>query len=267
MSKPRAPSPATGHSAASSANSTADRAIDILLLFNDDRPVWSAIDIASHFGMPRSTTYRYLNSLRARALIVEDERGGFRLGPRLFPLARVARKSTSVIQVAAPHLARLSEQFGELVVLHQRLGADLLTLDRVESRQNISIRSTRTHLLPWPATASAKLLLALTPDPERAALLARLTPVRFTARTLPDMPALEQALAEIRRTGLAFTDEERDEGVWGVAAPVYRRGEAQHCVAIAVPRFRVTPERLESFSSAVQAAGTAISEALGAVDF
>lgn len=263
MSKARTSTTATGNSA----NSTADRAIDILLLFTDDRPTWSASDIAAHFAMPRSTTYRYLNSLRAYALIVEDERGGFRLGPRIFPLARVARKSTSIIRIAAPHLATLGEQFGELAVLHQRVGPDLLTLDRVESRQSISIRATRSHLLPWPATASAKLLLAFAPEAERAELMGRLEPTRFTANTLPDLPALRAALEEIRISGIAYTNEERNEGVWGVAAPVFHRGDVRNCVAIAVPRFRVNDGNIASFATAVQNAATRIGEALGAVDF
>ena len=263
MSKTRTPATATGHSA----NSTADRAIDILLLFTDDRPTWSASEIAAHFAMPRSTTYRYLNSLRAYALIIEDERGGFRLGPRIFPLARVARKSTSILRIAAPHLATLGEQFGELVVLHQRVGPDLLTLDRVESRQSVSIRPTRSHLLPWPATASAKLLLAFAPEAERAELMDRLVPTRFTARTLPDLPALRAALEEVRANGIAFTDEERNEGVWGVAAPVIHGGDVRHCVAIAVPRFRVNEGNMASFASAVQNAAASIGNSLGEADF
>jgi len=55
--------------------------------------------------------------------------------------------------------------------------------------------------------------------------------------------------------------------VWGVAAPVFLRGEVQHCVAIAVPRFRVTEGNVASFATAVQNAAARIGEALGAVDF
>ena len=152
-------------------------------------------------------------------------------------------------------------------MLHQRVGPDLLTLDRVESRQSISIRATRSHLLPWPATASAKLLLAFAPEAERAELMGRLEPTRFTANTLPDLPALRAALEEIRISGIAYTNEERNEGVWGVAAPVFHRGDVRNCVAIAVPRFRVNDGNIASFATAVQNAATRIGEALGAVDF
>ena len=68
-----------------------ERAIDILMVFSEDKPVWSRGEIAEHFGMPRSTTYCYLTSLRSYALIVEDRHGGYRLAPRIFPLAAVAK--------------------------------------------------------------------------------------------------------------------------------------------------------------------------------
>jgi hypothetical protein len=73
--------------------------------------------------MPRSTAYRYINSLRSYALIEEDANGGFRLGPRIFPLARVAKASASVLTMAAPHLAELNRKFSESVTLLRTRGS------------------------------------------------------------------------------------------------------------------------------------------------
>lgn len=60
-----------------SANSTADRAIEILLAFDAAHPVWTPTALAQHLEMPRSTIYRYFNSLKHYGLIVEDRDGGF----------------------------------------------------------------------------------------------------------------------------------------------------------------------------------------------
>jgi len=258
-----------GRGAAGSANATADRAIDILLLFSEEQPVWTVNDVAVHFSMPRSTIYRYVSSLRGYALIIEDARGGggYRLGPRVFALARVARSNTSVIRIAAPHLASLSERYGELVVLNQRVGHEMITLDRIESRHRVAISYTRSQLLPWPATGSAKLLLAFAPEPERTPLMKLLKPQRYTHKTLATRAAMLKELERIRREGYALTDEERDEGVWGVAAPISLRAEVQHCIAIAVPRFRITAKKLPGVITATTAAAAAITHALAAVDF
>lgn len=244
------------------ANSTADRAIDILLLFTEDHPVWSASDIAAHFGMPRSTTYRYLNSLRAYALVVEDEKSGFRLGPRIFPLARVAKAHMGVVQLAAPTLREIAARFGELVVLHERVEHDIIALDRIESPQRVSLNSTRSHLLPWPATASAKLLLACAPPAERAALRRMLHPVRYTTHTIMGKAELKAELDRIATRGYALTEEERDEGVWGVAAPILENGAARYCIAIAAPRFRLDGARIQAMIEAVCAGARAVTAAL-----
>jgi len=249
------------------ANSTADRAIDILLLFTDDHPVWSAADIAAHFGMPRSTTYRYLNSLRSYALIVEDETVGFRLGPRVFPLARVAKSHMSVIRIAQPELVKLAATFGELVVLHQRVGYDIVALDRIESPHRVSLSSTRSHLLPWPATSSAKVLLAFAPQAERDELLRMLHPVKYTPHTLTTKAALKSDLDRIRSQGYGTTEEERDEGVWGAAAPVFERGEARYCLAVAAPRFRLTRDKMADMVRDVRVAAENITAMIAAVEF
>src|SRR6266700_3927368 len=98
----------------STANSTADRAIEILAVFTETRPIWTVQELAAKFDMPRSTTYRYLNSLRSYGLVADDENGGLRLGARIVALARVAKSSASVVSAASPSLKALSDKFGEV---------------------------------------------------------------------------------------------------------------------------------------------------------
>ncbi len=87
-------------------NSTADRAIDVLFLFDVHTPVLSAGDIAERLGMSRSTTYRYLQSLRTSNLLEEDAvRGGFRLGSRVFELARIAVRASACRRSRCPSCA------------------------------------------------------------------------------------------------------------------------------------------------------------------
>jgi DNA-binding IclR family transcriptional regulator len=249
------------------ANATAMRAIDILVLFSEESPCWSASEIALHFGMPKSTVYRYLNSLRSYALIEEDGRSSFRLGPRIFPLARTAKSGMSIVRIATPHLRALADAFGEMVVLQQRIGYDIVAVERIMSPQRVSLAYTRSHLLPWPATGSAKLLLALAPSVERDALMRMLQPMSYTGRTLETKSALRDALERIRKKGFAITDEERDEGVWGVAAPVREPTQVQYAVAIAAPKFRMTSAKISSVIDSVRHTAESIAKDLAATEF
>lgn len=249
------------------ANSTADRAIDILLLFSEERPVWTAVEIAAHFDMPRSTTYRYINSLRSYALIVGDESGGYRLGPKIFPLARVAKASTSILAIAAPHLTALNEKFGESVTLYERVGYEMLALDRFESRHRVRITYARGQLLPWPAAASAKVLLAHADRADQEAMFRLMEPVRYTRKTITGLKALRRVLNKIRNDGYAYSDQERDEGVRGIAAPIASGGEARYCVTMSGPSFRLTDEKIPEMVSGVRTTASKISEALRATEY
>jgi DNA-binding IclR family transcriptional regulator len=249
------------------ANSTAERAIDILLLFNDDKPFWTASEIAAHFGMPKSTVYRYVNSLRSYALIDEDGQGSFRLGARIFPLARTAKAGLPIARVAMPYLKEVSERFGEMIVLQQRIGYEIFPLERLQAPQRVTLASTRSHLLPWPATSSAKTLLAFAEPEEQEELLRMLHPTVYTSKTLQSKAALRVALEQIRRIGHATTDEERDEGVWGVSAPVFERGRAVYAIAVAAPKFRISAQKAKAITESVVAAGAAITQGLKDIDF
>lgn len=249
------------------ANSTADRAIDILLVFSEERPVWSAAEIAAHFAMPRSTTYRYINSLRSYALIVEDESGGFHLGPKIFPLARVAKASTSILSVAVPELRKLNDRYGEAVSLYQRVGDKLISVEHIESRHPVRITFPRADMLPWPATASAKVLLAFANRADQEAIFRLIEPVRYTRRTITSRVALRKVLEKIRRDGYAFSDEEREEGVRAIAVPIFVRGEAQYNVTLSGLSFRLTNERLPAIISSVRATASGISDAIASNDY
>ena len=262
FSSPDVPATRTSKAPASLANATADRAIEILLLFTEQAPVWTAPEIAAHFDMPRSTTYRYLGSLRSHALIMQDSRGSYTLGPRLLQMAQVARAVNPVVTVALPHMRALVERFKENVVLSERIGSEIIGLERLQSPHQIVLKSSRTHLLPWPATGSAKVFLACAPEPERSQMLAALTPTAYTGHTVSDLPALEQHLAQVQAQGYAESDEERDEGVWGASVPVWSQGLCRYALSLVGPKFRVSPELRAEMIKALVQAGQAISKEL-----
>ena len=252
---------------AGAANSTADRAIDILMAFSEDKPVWSTAEIAEHFSMPRSTTYRYLNSLRSYALIVEDRNGGYRLGPRIFPLARVAKAGTTIIAIAMPHLLELNRKLGEAVTLYERVGHQSIPLDRLESRHSVKMIYSRGQILPWPGAASSKVLLAHAPPDEQEAILRMLVPVRYTATTIRTPKLLRAVLKKIAADGYTYSDQEREEGVRAIAAPIFSCGEGRYCVTMSGPMFRFTSEKLPAMISMVRTAAQRITDDLRATEY
>jgi DNA-binding IclR family transcriptional regulator len=252
---------------ATGANSTADKALDILLLFSLERPLWTMQEIADHFDMPRTTTYRYIASLKTRALLVENNSGSWHLGPMLFPLARAAKASYSILSVAAPFLQQLNDVFGEAVTLYERRGLESIALERLETHHRVKLLYSRGHMLPWPGAASAKVLLAFAPAPIQEELFAQMTPTRYTPQTITSMKELKSTIRKIVQDGYAYSDQERDEGIRAIAAPIFERSDARYCVTTSGPSFRMTDDKLPKMIRTVRETAAAISSELKKLDY
>jgi IclR family pca regulon transcriptional regulator len=78
--------------------------------------------------------------------------------------------------------------------------------------------------LPAHATSMGKVLLAHVSDTELDAFFAG-APLRpLTKRTISDEEGLRRVLAEVRERGWALADQESEEGIRSVAAPIWTRG-------------------------------------------
>lgn len=226
-------------------------------MFDDQRLVLSANDVARHFGVARSTAYRYLQSLTSNGFLEESPASsGFRLGSRVLDLARLARKGIGLSDLARPVMRKLVDRTGAPVILTRRTGSTVICLEREEAGQLLRLSYERGEVLPINAGAAALALLAWAPDDELDALLAAPLP-RFTDATYTDVSKLRAHLTEIREQGYAVARGELDPDVLGIAAPV--RGDADRVVAaisIAALSYRVPDAKLGAYVTPVlEAAG------------
>jgi len=249
-------------------NSTADRALDILAMFSEDVPVVSGVEVAARLGVARSTGYRYLQSLVSNRYLEEAPGGGFRLGLRILELARLARRTYGLSEIAAPVLAELAAQVGETVLLTRRVGDLVVCLDRAESEvHRVRISYERGSTLPVNAGASAQVLLAWADPAEARSVLEGTRLERFTPATLTDVDALMKRLATIRADGHSTSRSELDHDVLGIAAPIRGGGGAVvAAVSVAAVASRVDSEKEREILERVLAAAELISERLMLVD-
>lgn len=243
-------------------NSTADRTLDILQLFTEENPILSGIEIATSLGVARSTGYRYLQTLVGSGF-VEDVRGGFRLGPRIFELARLTHVRADLSEISLPSMRTLGEQTGETVLLTRRSGNVVVCLERVEARRSIRLSYDRGHVFPINAGASAAVLLAWAPDADIDIALAAAPLQRFTPKTLTEPSLLKQRLAQIRDYGVAVSREDLDLDVVGVAAPVRDgTGTVRAAVSVAALASRLSVADTPDVVAQVRAAASEIGSRL-----
>lgn len=244
-------------------NSTADRALDILMLFSDDQLMISGQEVSDRLGVARSTAYRYLQSLVSAGFLEEQPRVGFRLGTRILELARLARRGFGISEVSLPVMAELTEKVGETVLLTRRYGTSVVCVERTSPDHPLRLSYERGHVLPPNAGAAALALLAWATDAEVEQVIESSGLPRFTSTTITDSAALRDRLAQIRHDGYALSVGELDNDILGIAAPVRGgRGQVVAALSVACLAQRVPEEARPGLAAEVVSAASLISERL-----
>lgn len=246
----------------SQSSSTAENVLDVLLLFEQNRSELTAGEISQLIGAPRSTTYRYIRTLRDKGFLERTGNDAFRLGPRLLQFARTAQRRQDVGAMALPHMEQLCRQTRETVLLTRLSGRSAVCVERVEAPQTIRISFDRGQLQPLHAGASSKILLAYVPQPQLEDYVQQ--PLeRFTDNTITDPDALKAQLRKIRRQGYCISESEVDAGATAVAVPILDgRQRLVAGLSTAGPTFRMDETVVARHVTLLQSAATAIQEQL-----
>ena len=235
----------------------ARRVLALMLAFSADRNTLTAREMAAATGIALPSVYRYITLLRETGLLAGDERGSYRLSARLIGLARAAEAAESLIDVADPVMRRLAAENQETVILVRLIGRSAVCVHRVESAQRLRISFEPGQPLPLHRGASARLLLSGLAPETRREYLAQL------AERDPEAAArLEIKIVEAAREGYATSEEEFEQGVWAVSAPVLQGKRMIAVITVPSPLVRAPAPLQDQLVGQVRAAARALNEAL-----
>jgi DNA-binding IclR family transcriptional regulator len=223
--------------------------------------------VAGQVGIAKSTASRMLAVLASRGLLERHDGGRYRLGLRIFEYGQLALHRLELFEVSVPILAGLRDRVRDLVQLGVPIGAEVLFLDRFEA-QNLDPRfhGEAWRRVPGHSSSSGRAIAAFNPAVATAIFDAGL--IRRTRYTVVDPRRLTEILAEVRRRGYAATDEELEEGISSVAAPVRvtdDQGErAVAAVSVVGPSQRLHRDGIMTIAAHAQDAARRIGAALAA---
>jgi DNA-binding IclR family transcriptional regulator len=239
--------------------STLEKGLSILALFNKSRSVMSVQEIASLISLPKSTTYRYIATLKSQGLIEEDtKQGHYRLGLKILELAQVVRKQ-GIIDLSFPIMEQLSEQTGETVILAGIYDRKGICLEKVEGRHSLRVSYERGTTFHLHAGASGKVLMAYLSEEERDSII-KLGLPQVTENTITNPHRLRESLRKIREEGFAVSDGEVHEGVRAIAAPIFGRGKIVASLSVGAPIQRLDEPRKEGVIQLTVEAANKITE-------
>ena len=105
-------------------------------------------------------------------------------------------------------------------------GDDIVYVARVPTRRIMAVAISVGTRFPAYATSMGRVLVAHLPPERVEAYLARVRLERLTGRTVGSVTALRTELDRVRRQGYAIVDQELEEGLRSMAAPVRDRSGA-----------------------------------------
>jgi IclR family transcriptional regulator, KDG regulon repressor len=236
----------------------------ILSLFNKMNPILNAEQIARSIGLPKSSVYRYLNSLMHESILEYDSTvKKYALGLKIVELGAIANRRMNLAQIAAPFMEELANKTKETVHLAVLNNGMAMCIKGIESDFPVRLSINPGELSPLYAGATAKILMAYLPPEEQDRVIKKGLK-KITENTITDPSKLKKSLEEIRKNGVAYSDQELDSGARAIGAPVFNSlGEVIASLSIAGPIHRFTDKTIADHKYLLVDCSQRISSKLG----
>jgi IclR family transcriptional regulator, pca regulon regulatory protein len=196
-----------------------ERGLAVIRAFGPEDPELTLSDVARRTGLTRAAARRFLLTLTDLGYVRSDGKQ-FALTPRILELGYAYLSSLSLPEIAEPHLERLAAEVRESSSVSVLDGDEIVYVGRVPTSRIMRVSINVGTRFPAYATSMGRVLLAALPDDELHAYLARADIRPLTARAIANPEDLREELLRIREQGWALVDQELEEGLRSIAAPV-----------------------------------------------
>jgi IclR family transcriptional regulator, acetate operon repressor len=229
------------------AEGTALRALRVLEVVSRSGGPHRLGDIARATGIAKPSTHRILGSLASAGYVVSNGAGTYGPGPRTYALSALFVTGQQGDNDAV--LRQFQSEVDQTVHVALRSGDHAIYVQKVESDRPYRMASRLGGHIQLHCTAIGKAILAHVPPDDRAHVLAGSGLPPRTANTITDVAALEHELDRVRERGYAVDDEENEETIRCIAAPLLdRTGHAVGGVSISTITFQLPMRQLLDYA-------------------
>ena len=211
------------------------RVLSILELISSSDQKYTMSDIARSLGIPTSTVFPILRTLRnEKYLGLDNDTQTYSLGTRLFEIgSRV--QNTRIYKEITNILNGVVTACGETCHLGMLDGGDVFFLATVDSPQPIRMYCASSRRVPAYSTAIGKALLRGSSLDD----LKRLYPEGLKPLTANTITDFEELYKQVNGNDIfSYESEESTESVSCISVPLYRQGAVIAASSVAVPIFR-----------------------------
>jgi len=221
-----------------------ERGLSVLRCFSAEHPALTLSEVARLTGLTRATSRRLLLTFERLGYMRNDGRL-FELTPLVLDLGYAYISSCKLPDLVQPDMEALSEQCNESVSASVLDGDEIVYIARVPTKRIMTIALSLGSRLPAALTSMGRVLLADLPEDELRARLEAMTLTKRTEHTEVDPDRLMSVIGRVRSQGWALVDQELEDGVRSVAAPLRdRSGRAIAAINVSTHAGRVNLDEL-----------------------
>ncbi len=196
------------------------RGLEVIRSFSSDAPEQTLSEVAARSGLTRAGARRILLTLQTLGYVHSDGKL-FRLTPRILDLGFAYLSSMPIWNLAEPVMERLAEQVGESCSAAVLDRSDIVYVMRVHTHKILSLNLGVGSRLPAYCTSMGRLLLAGLSDAEAEQRIRDSERMARTRHSLTEVSDLLAKVREARAQGWCRVDQELEEGLISMAAPVF----------------------------------------------
>lgn len=238
-----------------------ERGLSVINSFSRENPKQTLSEVASRTGLTRATSRRVLLTLHELGYVDQNGRA-FSLTPKVLDLGYSFLSSFQVVEVAQPSMERLVDAVHESSSMSVLDGAEIVYVARVPTTRIMTIALALGSRLPAYPTSMGRVLLSGLSEDDLREYISRTTFEKLTPNTITDPRRFRSIVSKVRSDGFALVDQELEEGVRSIAAPIRNsRDEVIAAMNLSCHASRVDVDRmLEEFQPRLLEAASEISE-------
>jgi IclR family transcriptional regulator, pca regulon regulatory protein len=243
-----------------------ERGLSVINSFSREHNPQTLSEVAARTGLTRATARRVLLTLAELGYVIQDGRA-FSLTPKVLDLGYSFLSSFRVVELAQPAMERLVDEVKESSSMSVLDGSEIVYVARVPTSRIMTIALALGSRLPAYPTSMGRVLLAGLDDAALDDYIESTALERLTPHTITEASRFRKVIEETRVNGWSLVDQELEEGVRSIAAPIRNgRGEVIAAMNVSCHASRVDVTRMRGeFRPRLLEAAAEISARAGAL--
>lgn len=219
---------------------SAKRVLEIFELLANYPKGLTIKEISDELSLPQSSTFELIKTLNESKYLSQDIQKRYKLGPKLIHLGTSAMESLDISSEGIEYLTKLMETVAETVFMAVLSDDELIYIAKIDNNRSIRTTAQPGYRKPIYCTGLGKAFLTFMPEDDRERLLNHVELKKITEKTITNREVLKEKLKEFYEQGYSVDDEENEEGLYCLAAPVFGHdGKMQAAVSVAGPKERM----------------------------